>query len=91
VTDFLELTVHDKDIALNMEELLVGERSSLRGVTLADSGIRQEMNVMIVAIRKKDGEMTFNPSSRSRIETGDTLIALGQKNELKRLSSILSG
>ena len=91
VTDFLELTVHDKDIELEMKELTVGERSRLKDVTLVDSGIRQEMNVIIVAIRDKDGRMTFNPSSQSLIETGDTLIALGHSNELERLSSILSG
>lgn len=91
VTDFLELTVHDKNIELEMGELLVKDRSKLKGVTLADSGIRQEMNVIIVAIRKENGEMAFNPSSETRIETGDTLIALGPDNDLKKLSAILSG
>ena len=91
VTDFLELTVHDKNIELEMGELLVKDRSRLKGVTLADSGIRQEMNVIILAIRKDDGEMAFNPSSETRIETGDTLIALGPDNDLKKLSAILSG
>ncbi len=91
VTDFLELTIHDKDIELEMGELLVKDRSRLKGVTLADSGIRQEMNVIIVAIRKENGEMAFNPSSETRIETGDTLIALGPDNDLKKLSAILSG
>jgi len=91
VTEFLEFTVHDRHIELKMEELLVGEKSRLDGVTLADSGIRQEMNVIIVAIRKKAGEMKFNPSSESRIEMGDTLIALGHSNDLMKLSSILSG
>jgi voltage-gated potassium channel len=91
VTDFLELTIHDKDIELEMGELLVKDRSRLKGVTLADSGIRQEMNVIILAIRKDDGEMAFNPSSETRIETGDTLIALGPDNDLKKLSAILSG
>jgi len=91
VTDFLELTIHDKDIALELGELLVKDRSKLKGVTLADSGIRQEMNVIIVAVRKENGEMAFNPSSETRIETGDTLIALGPGNDLKKLSAILSG
>ena len=91
VTDFLELTVHDKSIELKMEELLVGAQSRLNGVTLQDSGIRQDMNVIIVAIKKKDGDMAFNPSSRTRIETGDTLIALGLMTDLDRLASILSG
>jgi len=91
VTDFLELAVNDKDIDLKMEELLVGERSRLRGLTLIDSGIRQEMNVIIVAIRKSGGKMAFNPSSQTRIEPGDTLIALGHPNDVGRLASISSG
>ena len=91
VTEFLEFTVDDQDMDLKMEELLVGEKSRLDGVTLAESSIRQEMNIIIVAIRKKDGGMKFNPSSESRIEMGDTLIALGHSNDLGRLSSILSG
>ena len=90
VTDFLELTVHDKDIELMLEELKVGEGSKLNGVTLVDSGIRQDMNVIVVAIRKKDGIMSFNPSSQTRIEAGDTLIALGHVNDIKKLMGILA-
>ena len=91
VTDFLELTVHNKDIELKLEELLVGKGSRLNGVTLVDSGIRQEINIIILAIRKKDGEMSFNPSSQTRIESGDTLISLGYSGDLERLSKMLSG
>ena len=91
VTEFLELTVHDRDIELEIEELRVGELSTLNGVSLLKSGIRQEMDVIIVAIRKKDGKMIFNPSSQARIEAGDTLIALGHGNDLERLASVLSG
>jgi voltage-gated potassium channel len=90
VTDFLELAINDKDMHLKMEELLVGERSRLKGLTLIGSGIRQEMNVIIVAIRKSGGEMAFNPSSQTRIEPGDTLIALGHPNDLNRLATILA-
>ncbi|MFH1243493.1 MAG: NAD-binding protein [Pseudomonadota bacterium] len=91
VTDFLELTVHGKDIELKLEELLVGEGSRLNGVTLVDSGIRQDTNIIILAIRKKNGKMTFNPSSQTRIESGDTLISLGGVSDLKRLSQMLKG
>lgn len=91
VMDFLEFTVHDKDIELKLEELRVGDASELNGVTLVDSGIRQEMNIIIVAIRKAGGEMVFNPSSQTRIESGDILIALGHGNELEKLGRILKG
>ena len=91
VTDFLEFTVNNKDIGLDLGELMVNEMSRLNGLTLIDSGIRQEMDVIIVAIRKRDGEMKFNPSSQTRIEAGDTLISLGKSNDLAKLAQILSG
>lgn len=91
LTDFLELTVHDKDIELKMEELLVQEGSRLAGVNLLESGIRQDLNIIIIAIRKSDGKMTFNPSSQTRMEKGDTLIALGHTRDLENLKGILSG
>ncbi|MCD6305679.1 MAG: potassium channel protein [Deltaproteobacteria bacterium] len=89
VMDFIDFTMHKSNIELKLEELLVGERSRLSGVSLINSGIRKEMNVIIVAIRKQGGEMVFNPSSETVIEAGDTLIALGPVKDLDRLSDIL--
>ncbi len=89
VTDFLEFTVHDKDIELKLEELKVEAGSRLDGVTLIDSGVRQETNIIIVGIRKTDGNMVFNPSSDTRIEAGDTLIALGSGPDLSKLEKSL--
>ena len=91
VTDFIEFTVHNRKIGLGMEELRVNEKSRLNGVSLIDSGIRHDMDVIIVAVRKKEGEMMFNPSSESTIEAEDTLIALGKSDDLEKLGAILSG
>jgi voltage-gated potassium channel len=91
VTDFLEFTIDNRDMDLEMGELVVSEKSSLNGVTLVDSKIRQEMDIIIVAVRKKDGEMRFNPSSQTRIESGDILISLGKSGDLKKLAKSLSG
>ena len=91
VSDFLEFTVHNRKIGLEMGEVVVSGRSPLNGVKLADSGIRQQMDVIIIAVQKKDGEMKFNPSSQTQIEAGDTLIALGESEDISRLAKILSG
>ena len=91
VTDFIEFIVHNKDLGLEIEELAVSENSRLNGVALMDSGIRQDMDIIFVAIRKNDGKMMFNPSSKTRIEAGDTLISLGKIEDLGRLDVILSG
>ena len=90
VMDFLDSTIHDRDMALEMVELAVSEGSHLNGITLIDSEIRKELDVIIVAIRKKDGTMVFNPSSQTRIESGDTLISLGKSDDLNKLAPRLS-
>ncbi len=91
VTDFFDFAMQDKTIELEMEELKVKEKSPLNGVRLMDSGIRQDMNVMIVAIRDKAGVMSFNPSSDVAMEAGTTLIAMGPLGDLEKLGRILSG
>lgn len=91
VTDFLEFALYNKEMGLEMGELRVSEKSLIKNVALMDSGIRKDMDVIIVAIRKKSGEMKFNPSSQTRIEVGDTLISLGKSEDLKKLTKILSG
>ena len=91
VTDFFDFAMQDKNIELKMEELKVLEKSKLNGVRLMDSGIRQEMNVIIVAIRDKEGNMSFNPSSKVAMEAGTTLIALGPIGDLEKLARILAG
>ena len=91
VTDFLEFTVHNQEMGLEMAELGVGEGSALNEETLIDSGIRQKFDVIIMAVRKKSGDMAFNPSSTTRIAAGDTLIALGKIKDIEELAAILAG
>jgi len=91
VTDFLEFALYNTEMTLEMGESKVGERSRLKGLRLMESGIRRDMDIIIMAVRKKDGQMTFNPSSQTVIEEGDTLISLGKRKDLEMLSKVLSG
>ena len=89
VIDFLELAVHNQHLDLQMEELVVGENGEIKNITLLESAIRKDYNLIIVAIKKKSGEMVFNPVSQTRIHPGDTLVALGDRENLNRLEKKL--
>jgi voltage-gated potassium channel len=89
VSDFLESAVHDLSYELNIEEITVGEDSPLNNLTLVDSGIRQDMDIIIIGIKQKDGTMIFNPSSQTKIKGGDILIAMGRNRDLERLRRVL--
>jgi len=57
---------------------------------LVDSGIRQEMDVIIIGIKQKAGTMIFNPSSQTEIQPDDILIAMGRNKDLETLRRVLT-
>ena len=90
VSDFLESAVHDQSFELAIEEITVGEDSRLANQSLVDSGIRQEMDVIIIGIKQKAGTMIFNPSSQTKIQSDDILIAMGRNKDLETLRRVLT-
>ena len=90
VTNFLNLALAQKRKDIQMEEIPVSSSSELVNVMLKDSGIRQQFNLIIIAVKKSDDSMLFNPSFEAVIESGDTVIAVGQEENLKELEKILN-
>jgi voltage-gated potassium channel len=90
VSEFLDFTVGKKDLELAIEEMTVSRRSSLIGKTIIDSEIRTKFGVIIVAVLRPNEKMVFNPPPQLIISENDTLIALGQIQNLKALSSAVS-
>ena len=88
VVDFIELATHSEYMELQMEEILIRGDSKLAGRSLRDSGIRIELGIIVVAIKKKSGHMEFNPPAVYVIEEADTLIVLGQPVQIKALEKL---
>jgi voltage-gated potassium channel len=90
VTSFLDLAFAHKRKDIQMEEIPVSNASELVNVQLKDSGIRQNYNLIIIAIKKSDGEMLFNPSYEAVIAPNDTVIAVGEVGNLQKLEWALN-
>lgn len=91
VTNFLDLAFSaHKHKDIQMEEIPVAMASPLNGLMLKDSGIRQKYNLIIVAIKDQDDRMLFNPSFEAMLKTGDTVIAVGEPGNLKKLEAELN-
>jgi voltage-gated potassium channel len=89
VIHFLELAFSDDKTDIQVEEFPVTEASKLAGVRLFESGIRKDLNLIIISIKKPDGSMQFNPSADSVLEPGDVVIAVGENRNLLRLAKLL--
>jgi voltage-gated potassium channel len=88
VVDFIEYATKSGHIDLQIEEIAVEQGSGLAGNTLDQCGIGRELGIIIVAIKQQDGEMKFNPTFRTVIEAGDTLIAVGETSKLEILEAM---
>jgi voltage-gated potassium channel len=71
-----------------MEEVRVKEKSQIVDQSLDESGIRKDLGIIIVAIKRETGEMEFNPTSTSIIRKGDTLIAMGRMEQLRAMEEL---
>jgi voltage-gated potassium channel len=90
VTNFLNLALgSSRKNTIAMEEIPVSASSDMVDVPLKDSGIRQNFNLIIMAIKRKNKEMLFNPSHTTTIEQGDTIIAIGEYANLQKLAKVL--
>lgn len=90
VADFLEFA-QSHDLLLEMEEARILEQSRLAGVDLRNANLRIELDLIVLAIRRPTGEMLFNPRADTRLQAGDTLIAMGSAAHLAELQKIAAG
>ncbi len=86
VVDFIELATRADYTGLQIEETQVQKGSVLCGQPLRDTGLRHDLGLIVVAIKRPDGRMVFNPAPEAEIIEGDTLITLGPKKQQDQLS-----
>ncbi|MEW6350341.1 MAG: NAD-binding protein [Thermodesulfobacteriota bacterium] len=82
VMNFLEVAMDHKDLNVDIEEVRLGEESPYCGKALVETDIRRDLNLIIIAVEKKNGPMVFNPGPNTVIECHDTLIAMGEREKL---------
>jgi voltage-gated potassium channel len=89
VLDFLDIaTARSGTLEMVIEEIKIGSRSSLAETTVGNSRIHHELGIMVLAIRRADGEIRFNPRAQDSIHGGDYLIAMGEPAQLMKLEAL---
>jgi len=90
VDDFLGSITANK-LELAFEQLEVDAASALVGQKLSETNIRAALDIVVVSIRRSDGNILFNPSGEAVIQSGDILIAIGHAESLMKLAALAKG
>ena len=89
LVDFNEGTTARQSAELQMEEVEVRPGSWLAGRTVREANLRGEFGLLIITVKRPDGTMIINPPPEARLEEGDLLIVIGEREALERLERTL--
>jgi voltage-gated potassium channel len=85
--DFTTTTSLGEDISI--EQVTVSAQSRMNSKTIREMQIGSELGVIVMAIRKSDGGMVFNPAADTQIRGGEFLIVMGRQHSLRALEKLL--
>jgi voltage-gated potassium channel len=88
--DFIELTSLSSQVSFDMDEAPLASGSSLIESDIKDSGIREKYEAMVVAIKRRNGDMIFSPMGTERFHEGDVLVLIGAREKLKEFRQVHS-
>jgi voltage-gated potassium channel len=91
VHQFINFTTQSAGLDVGIEQVRVSTRCSFVERTLADMHAQRELGVIVLAIRKAEGQMLFNPPTESKIAAGDHLIVMGESERLQKIEQLLAG
>jgi voltage-gated potassium channel len=91
VFEFLDITSSTSNLGLDVgiEQVEIREGSSSASRSLRDLQIRRDMGVIVLAIRRADGTMLFNPPADAVIQGGDHLIVMGKTEDVRQLERLM--
>lgn len=91
LVDFMKIITFDKETGLTIEEIQIKPGSPLIDSTLRECSIRKEFGIMVAGIKKTGKDVFLNPSPDTKIEAGDILIVIGDREGLEKLEKLYGG
>lgn len=89
VAEFLDVVMHDEDLDFRIQQVQVGDGSSLVGHSLGELRVQEQTGALLLAIRRGAGQpFEPHPPADTVVPPGAVLIALGTPGELDELSRL---
>jgi len=86
--NFLEVALmRSSEIGLELEELTIDPSSVYVGQGLRDSGIRHDLGITVLAIKRESEEIKYSPAPDAVLSAGDHLIVMGEPSRLRELEA----
>ncbi|MBT3337855.1 MAG: potassium channel protein [Anaerolineae bacterium] len=85
VADFLDGVVHVGGLEMLLEEVHIESGSEFAGKTVAETQIRGQLGITILACRAQDGDFDTRVGPKTILQPGGVLIVLGTREQLNEM------
>ena len=85
VADFLDEVVHAGGLEMILEEVYIESGSEFAGKTVAESQIRNQLGITILACRVQEGDFDTRVGPETILQPGGVLIVLGTPKQLSEM------
>ncbi len=89
VVHFLEQVLHQEEFEVDFRSIPVGSDSPVLGKPMLGSGVMHEGGAMILAVLAADKTLRTNPRPDTIVRSGDSIIAMGTREQLTRLGRVV--
>jgi voltage-gated potassium channel len=84
IADFMDSIVAET-LDLVFEEIAITDHSPYINCKLKETNLSRELSLIVIAIRRKNGDLYFHPVGDSQIMEGDLLIVVGKADSMQKL------
>ena len=90
VVQFLDFTTKDIGMDIAIEQVRVADNSEMAAKSIRELQLGRTFGVTVMAIRRANGQMLFNPPADTAVEGGDFLIVMGKPDNLQTLENMVA-
>ena len=85
--DLMEMVGESSFTDLELDEVIVAKESHLVGHTVRETEAHRRFKLLVVAVKREDGTLLFNPDADHRFAANNTLMIMGHSEDILRFRS----
>ncbi len=78
------------DVYLEIAEIDISKNSHIVGKSISEINLKRRTGLLIVAIKKPDGKLHFNPDSDYVFQDNDVLLVMGTREQIEKSDEIFN-
>lgn len=91
VITLIDAMLRDRESHVRVEELKIPSHSPYIGKSISEADFRSVGNILVIAIRQRQGQWIYNPTPDVRLENDMHLIILATPEERNLMQSLIAG